>query len=88
MEAIIFLRVGAARKHDDQLIKAVITHNTMVPTMKLTCRDPDIEDPVKGPKRRALANEGPNVRVYNIVAKILNTAADMEGLQAKVEVES
>ena len=31
-----FLKVGTARKHDDRLIEAVVTHNTLVPIMKLT----------------------------------------------------
>ena len=93
-----FLRVGESRKKDKRLVEAVTTHNTTVPTMKLTGKDhKDIDDPKVGPKRRALvgANEGPNVRVSNMVATVLNTASDMEesktkcqsteGLQAKIK---
>ena len=93
-----FLRVGESRKHDDRFVEAAITHNTTVPTMKLTAKDHKAtEDQDKGPKRRPLvgASEGPNVRVSNMVAKVLNRAADMEqsntecqsteGLLAKVE---
>ena len=55
-----------------------------------------IEDPTKGPTRRAIvsANEGPNVRVSNLVASVLKKVTDMEesdkekrsteGLQAKI----
>ena len=84
-----FLRVGESRKHDDRIIEAAITHNTTVPTMKLTGKDHKaVEDPTKGPKRRPLvgANEGPNVRVSNMVARVLNAAADME--QSKTECKS
>ena len=41
-----FLRVGEARKQDNRLVEAVSTHNTTVPTMKLTGKDhKHIEDP-------------------------------------------
>ena len=96
--AVVIVRVGEARKQDNRLVEAVTTHNTTVPTMKLTGKDhKHIEDPKIGPKRRALvgANEGPNVRVSYMVAKVLYSASDMEeskyecqsseGLQAKIE---
>ena len=84
-----FLMVGESRKHDDRMVEAVTTHNTTVPTMSMTGKDhEEILDPAKGPKRRPLvaANEGPNVRVSNMVAKVLNLAADME--ESKTECKS
>ena len=84
-----FLRVGEARKQDNRLVEAVTTHNTTVPTLKLTGKDhKHIEDPKINQKRRALvgANEGPNVRVSNMVAKVLNSASDME--ESKYECQS
>ena len=93
-----FLRVGEGRKHDGRIVEAVTTHNTLLPPMSLTGKDhKEVVDKERGPKRRAVvsANEGPNVRVSNLTARILNEVADLEdsktecksteGLQAKVE---
>ena len=93
-----FLEVGRARKPDDRIKEAMLTENAMLPPLSLYGKDhkPNI-DPVQGPKRRPVvsANEGPNARVSNLAAKVLNEAADAEGsdyeclsteaLQAKVE---
>ena len=92
------LRVGETNKKDDRFIQAITTSNTILPPMSLAGKDhKPIEDPTKGPKRRAIvsANEGPNVRVSNLVASVLKQVSDMEdsdkeerateGLQAKIE---
>ena len=95
---IRFLRVGSARNTDDRIKEAMLTENVMLPPLSLYGKDhkPEI-DPVKGPKRRPVvsANEGPNARVSELAAKVLNKAADAEeseyecpsteALQAKVE---
>ena len=92
------LRVGEGNKVDGRIVEAVTTLNTIFPPMSLFGRDHEgIEDEKKGPKRRPVvsANEGPNVRVSNLAAKVINEAADMEdsksecksaeGLLAKIE---
>ena len=93
-----FLRVGSGRKHDDRIKEAMLTENVMLPPLSLYGKDhkPDI-DIDKGPMRRPVvsANDGPNARVSDLAAKVLNQAADTEHfqyecpstetLQAKVE---
>ena len=93
-----FLRVGAANPADERITEAVTTSNTMLPPLSLFGKDhkPSV-DPARGPKRRPVVSacEGPNVRVSNLVSKVLNKAADMEksdtelksseDLQAKIE---
>ena len=93
-----FLRVGSGRKHDDRIKEAILTENVMLPALSLYGKDhkPNI-DVEKGPKRRPVvsASEGPNARVSDLAAKVLNKAADAEesefdypsteALQAKVE---
>ena len=93
-----FLRVGAGKKHDDRIKEAILTENVMLPLLSLYGKDhkPDINIEL-GPKRRPVvgASEGPNARVSDLAAKVLNKAADAEGskfecssteaLQAKVE---
>ena len=95
---IRFLGVGGARKADDRIKEAMLTENVMLPPLSLYGKDhkPEI-DPVQGPKRRPVvsANEGPNARVSELAAIVLNKAADAEeaesecksteALQAKVE---
>ena len=95
---IRFLEVGKGRKHDDRIKEAMLTENVMLPPLSLYGKDhkPDT-DAVKGPKRRPVvsANEGPNARVSDLAADVLNKAADAENskfecpsteaLQAKVE---
>ena len=93
-----FLEVGKGRKHDDRIKEAMLTENVMLPPLSLYGKDhKPIVDAVKGPVRRPVvsANEGPNARVSDLAANVLNKAADAEksvfecmsteGLQAKVE---
>ena len=93
-----YLRVGEGNKQDGRIVEAVTTHNNILTPLSFTGKDhKKITDEKKGPKRRAVvsANEGPNVRVSNLTAKILNKAADKEesksecksteGLLAKIE---
>ena len=95
---IRFLEVGGGRKHDDRIKEAMLTENVMLPPLSLYGKDhkpnADIE---KGPVRRPVvsASEGPNARVSDLAADVLNKAADAEksefecpsteALQAKVE---
>ena len=95
---IRFLDVGGGRKHDDRIKEAMLTENVMLPPLSLYGKDhkPNT-DGVQGPVRRPVvsANEGPNARVSNLAADVLNKAADAEksefecpsteALQAKVE---
>ena len=95
---IRFLEVGGGRKHDDRIKEAMLTENVMLPPLSLYGKDhkPNT-DPEKGPVRRPVvsAREGPNARVSNLAAEVLNKAADAEksefecpsteALQAKVE---
>ena len=86
------------KETNQRIVETVTTHNTNLPSMSLFGKDHKaIEDETKCPKRRpdVSANEGPNVRVSNLAAKVLNEAADLEdsisecksaeGLQAKIE---
>ena len=96
---IRFLKVGDGRKHDDRIKEAMLTENVMLPPLSLYGKDhkPNA-DPEKGPVRRPAvvsANEGPNARVSDLAATVLNKAADAEksifecmsteGLQANIE---
>ena len=95
---IRFLKVGDGRKHDDRIKEAMLTENVMLPPLSLYGKDhkPNA-DVVKGPVRRPVvsANEGPNARVSDLAANVLNKAADAEksvfecmsteGLQANIE---
>ena len=95
---IRFLKVGKGRKHDDRIKEAMLTENVMFPPLSLYGKDhkPDM-DAEKGPKRRPVvsANEGPNARVSDLAAEVLNKVADAEdskceclsteALQAEVE---
>ena len=89
---------GTTVENDDRIKEAMLTENVMLPPLSLYGKDhkPD-NDAVKGPKRRPVvsANEGPNARVSDLAADVLNKAADIENsefecssteaLQAKVE---
>ena len=95
---IRFLDVGGARKHDDRIKEAMLTENVMLPPLSLYGKDhkPNV-DVEKGPVRRPVvgASEGPNARVSDLAADVLNKAADAEkskfecpsteALQAKIE---
>ena len=83
---------------DGRNVEAITTHNTNIPPLSLFGKDHKrIEDEKKGPKRRpgVSANKGPNVRVSNHAAKVINDAADLEnsksecksteGILAKIE---
>ena len=97
---IRFLEVGGGRKHDDRIKEAMLTENVMLPPLSLYGKDHKINadaDAEKGPVRRPVvsASEGPNARVSNLAAEVLNKAADAEkseyecasteALQSKVE---
>ena len=95
---IRFLAVGGGRKQDDRIKEAMLTENVMLPPLSLYGKDhkPNL-DIEKGPVRRPVvgASEGPNARVSDLAAEVLNRAADAEdskfecpsteALQAKIE---